>query len=434
MAMKRLQAIIILMHLGYSFALSQRVVTIGECYRGAYTVTALNAEKGIYERMAQLKEGNATKNWFPTVDINGNFAYHSEVVDLNELMGKLPLPLPPEGIKSLPHEQYRVTFDVTQTIYDGGAVRSARLLEQATGRVNQAQTEVDLYDLRSRINGYYFNLLLLSRQREVLNSHLEVVRKRILSAESAVGSGVALKSDVDALEAERIKLQQQLTENAIGMDAMRRILSGYTGIEFDSSTSTAIPVVDWPPDEEISRPELQLLDIRSEQLEASKLLLKSGRMPKAYGFATLGYGNPPGSNFFKTEAEPFYVVGAGVKWNIFDWNRARNERQVISYQQDLLNVRKNDIIDNLRHLLDAKRAEIESLEALVKSDEELLQLRKRIREAAEAKYENGVMTATEYLNELNAERQALLSQQIHMVNLGKAKVEYMNICGKDISE
>ena len=349
-------------------------------------------------------------------------------------MGMLPLPQPPEGLASIPHEQYRVTFDVTQTIYDGGAVRSARLLEQATGRVNQAQTEVDLYDLRSRINGYYFNLLLLSRQREVLNSHLEVVRKRILSAESAVGSGVALKSDVDALEAERIKLQQQLTENAIGMDAMRRILSGYTGIEFDASTSPAIPVVDWPPDEEISRPELQLLDIRSEQLEASKLLLKSGRMPKAYGFATLGYGNPPGNNFFKTEAEPFYVVGAGVKWNIFDWNRARNERQVISYQQDLLNVRKNDIIDNLRRLLDAKRAEIESLEALVKSDDELLELRKRIREAAEAKFENGVITATDYLNELNAERQALLSQQIHMVNLGKAKVEYMNICGKEISE
>jgi len=148
----------------------------------------------------------------------------------------------------------------------------------------------------------------------------------------------------------------------------------------------------------------------------------------------LGYGNPPGNNFFKTEAEPFYVVGAGVKWNIFDWNRARNERQVISYQQDLLNVRKNDIIDNLRRLLDAKRAEIESLEALVKSDDELLELRKRIREAAEAKFENGVITATDYLNELNAERQALLSQQIHMVNLGKAKVEYMNICGKEISE
>ena len=73
MAMKRLQAIIILMHLGYSIALSQRVVTIGECYSGAYTVTPLNAEKGIYERMAQLKEGSATKNWFPTVDLNGNF-------------------------------------------------------------------------------------------------------------------------------------------------------------------------------------------------------------------------------------------------------------------------------------------------------------------------------------------------------------------------
>ena len=200
-----------------------------------------NAEKGIYERMAQLKEGSATKNWFPTVDLNGNFAYHSEVVDMEALMGVLPLPQPPEGLASIPHEQYRVTFDVTQTIYDGGAVRSARLLEQASGRVNQAQTEVDLYDLRSRINGYYFNLLLLSRQREVLNSHLEVVRKRILSAER----WKCWRLSRWMLEAERIKFAAAATGNTIGMDAMRRILSGYTGIEFDASTSP-IPVVDWP--------------------------------------------------------------------------------------------------------------------------------------------------------------------------------------------
>lgn len=415
-------------------AVAQNTITLGQCYSNAYTVAPLNAEMGIYERIAQLKEGNATKNWFPTVDINGNFAYHSEVVDLDELMGILPLPQPPEGLASIPHEQYRVTLDVIQTIYDGGAVRSARTLEQATSRVNRAQTEVDLYALRSQINGYYFNLLLLGRQREVLQGHFDVVQKRLSAVESAVGSGVALKSDADALLAERIKLQQQLTENAIGMDAMRRILSGLTGLEIDTSTRLLLPELNTAPTHEITRPELHLLDIRSEQLEASKLLLRSNRMPKAFGFASVGYGNPPGSNFFKTEPEPFFVVGAGLKWNIFDWNKARDDRQTISLQQELLAIRKTDIVDNLQRLLDAKNAEIESLESLVKSDEELLELRVRIRKSAESKYENGVMTATEYLNELNAERQAMLGRQIHLINLAKAKVEYLNISGKELSE
>ena len=35
-------------------------------------------------------------------------------------------------------------------------------------------------------------------------------------------------------------------------------------------------------------------------------------MPKAFGFATLGYGNPPGSNFFKDEFAPYYILGQGL--------------------------------------------------------------------------------------------------------------------------
>lgn len=73
-----------------------------------------------------------------------------------------------------------------------------------------------------------------------------------------------------------------------------------------------------------------MIDLRKEQLEAGMQMIESKRMPKAFGFATLGYGNPPGSNFFKNEFAPYYVLGAGIKWNIFDWNKSKNEKQVIT--------------------------------------------------------------------------------------------------------
>ena len=38
-------------------------------------------------------------------------------------------------------------------------------------------------------------------------------------------------------------------------------------------------------------------------------LSQSKRMPKAFGFATLGYGNPPGQDFFKITLIPYYIVG-----------------------------------------------------------------------------------------------------------------------------
>ena len=161
-------------------------------------------------------------------------------------------------------------------------------------------------------------------------------------------------------------------------------------------------------------------------------VIQSKRMPKAFGFATLGYGNPPGTNFFKDEFAPYYILGAGLKWNIFDWNKVKNEKQVISLQQGIIDNRKSDLTDNLKRLLDAKSAEISSLRSLLESDSELIAIRKRITAAAESQYENGTITATDYMNEMISQRQAELNFEIHKINLAMAQVEYMNISGKEI--
>ena len=298
--------------------------------------------------------------------------------------------------------------------------------------INEKQTETDLYKLRGQINSYYFNLLLLDRQKELLQNYMELMNKRITSMNSALASGVILKSDIDVITSEKIKLEQQLSENGIRKASLLKILSGITGSEIDASTEFMLPATGDKLTDELTRSELQIFDLRKEQLDASRQVIQSKRMPKAFGFATLGYGNPPGSNFFKDEFAPYYILGAGVKWNIFDWNRVKNEKQVISFQKSIIDSRKSDLTDNLKRLLDAKSAEIASLESLLKTDTELIEIRKRITSSAESQYENGTITATEYMNEINSERQALINYEIHKINLAMARVEYINICGKEI--
>jgi outer membrane protein TolC len=180
------------------------------------------------------------------------------------------------------------------------------------------------------------------------------------------------------------------------------------------------------------RPELQIFDLRKEQLKAGLQVIQSRRMPKAAVFATLGYGNPPGNNFFKDEFAPYYILGGSVKWNIFDWNRVKNEKQVINLQQKIIDNRKNELTDNLNRLREAKNAEIINLRSLLDSDTELIALRKRITAAAESKYDNGTITATDYMNEMTAERQALINYELHRINLAMAQIEYLNISGKEI--
>jgi outer membrane protein TolC len=430
--MKRKVLILFIMIIPWlSILQAQKTITLRECYEKAAATAPIAGEANLYGNIWQMKDKNLEKGWLPSLDAGGTFIYNSSVVDMTSVLGSLPGGI--AGLISpLPHDQYKLTLDINQVIYDGGTMKSARLAEKASLAVSQKETETDIYKLRSQVNAYYFNLLIIERQKELLDNYLNLVNKRISSMLSALSNGVIIKSDLDVMTAEKIKIEQQISETGIMKIALLKQLSALTGSEIAGSDQFVLPEVLSPLGYELDRPELMLLDLRKEQLAAGLGLIQSKRMPKAYGFATLGYGNPPGNNFFKDAFEPYYIVGAGVKWNIFDWNKAKNEKEIISRQQQIIGNRKTDLSDNLKRMLISKRAEIDNLLSLIESDSSLIAVRKKISATAESQYNNGTITATEYLSELNAEQQAVINSEIHMVRLSMAKVEYLNISGKEI--
>jgi outer membrane protein TolC len=433
--MKRNVLILIILIIPWSLTVrAQKILSLKECYDQAMITNALAGEKEAYANISKLRDDNLAKGWLPTLDANGNIVYNSSVIDMRSALGSLPIPGIANAIKPLPNDQYKITLDINQVIYDGGAIKGARALEKTDQSVNEKQTESDLYKLREQINTDYFNLLLLARQKELINNYLELITKRISSLQSGVVNGVIIKSDIDVLTAEEIDLGQQLNENEIRKASLLKILSSLTGQEIDASTVLILPPKTDALTNEITRPELQMFDLRKEQLAAGMKIEDSKRMPKAFGYATLGYGNPPGSNFFKNEFAPYYIVGAGIKWNIFDWNKTKNEKQVITLQKGILDSRKSDLTDNLKRMLESKSAEINSLKGLVETDSQLIALRKRITATAESQYQNGTITATEYLNVLNAEHQAMINTEMHKVNLALSQIEYLNISGKEIDK
>jgi len=428
--MKRIIPIIILAVIPGIWCRAQQAVTLKQCYEMAANANALAGEQKTYADISRLKDANLVKGWLPTVDANANFIYNSDVVDFAAATSALPAMA--SVFHPMPQDQYKLTLDINQVIYDGGAIKSARQMEQAELKVNEKQTETDLYKLKAQINAYFFNILLLNRQKELLSNYLDLLNKQISTVESGVKNGVLQRTDTDVLKSEKIKLEQQLAENELRRKALFKILSGMTGSEISESTTLVLPAPMEQFTPELSRPELQLFDLRRDQLSAGLKMVESKRMPKAFGFATLGYGNPPGQNFFNDAFDTYYIIGAGIKWNIFDWNKSRNEKQAISLQQQIIENRKTDLSDNLKRQLESKLSEINSLKELVNTDSELIEMRKRITLSAEAQYENGTITATAYLNELNAEKSAVINSELHKISLVLAGIEYQNIGGKEI--
>jgi outer membrane protein TolC len=334
---------------------SQKIVTLWQCYDSSAVATPLSGEKDLYSQVFMLRDQNLTSSWLPELNLNGSFTYQSDIVNLSDMLGSLPIPA--GSLPTIPHEQYRATVDINQVIWDGGVTHSARAVEQIINELNMKQNEANIYRMREQVNNYYFSLLLTASQSEVTRLLISDIDARIKEAASAVENGVITSVTLDVLKAEKIKAAQMLTELTRQHEALAEALEHVTGMTGLKDAELLLPDPAITGDEPIDNPDMRLFDVRSRQLDVSKSLLRSQRMPKAFGFAQGGYGNPPGNNFLSETADFYYSFGAGIRWNIFDWNKSSNNRKSLTLQQQLIDIERNAAEESLQRMLTLKMAE-----------------------------------------------------------------------------
>ena len=412
---------------------AQEPITINRCYESALEVHPLSRQKQIQQELWQINDKNMASGWYPTMDAGASILYNTNVTDMSVLLESLPIPGGiPGDIGGMPKDQYKLTIDVNQLIWDGGSIKNARLLEEKSNMARQQEIDVELYKTREYINNTFFGIALQKQQIELLRTYLELVKERINTAESGINSGFTLESEKSKIIAERIKLEQEINAGNINLNSLCALLSDLTGMEINHDSDIIMPDISPQMDPEITRPEIEAMNMKIETLTASEGILEARRLPKAFGFATVGYGSPPGNDFFSDSFGTFAVIGAGIKWNIFDWNTTKREIRKIDLNKSLVNSGKENMEDAFNRMLINKYAEIQGLETMLESDRELIKLRESITLSTESQFRNGTINATEYMSSLNREKEARLSQAMHKISLAKARVEYLNISGNEI--
>src|SRR5512145_3291474 len=177
--MKRIILSVQLLALMVIPAVSQRSITLKECYDSLTINTPSASEKEYLSRISSLKARNLGVSYLPAVDLNGSYIYNSDVVDMSQMLGGLSSIMPSVAIPEVPHDQYRATIDINQLIWDGGITRNAKQAEQVALELNLQQNEADIYKLREQVNNYYFTILLTEKQTEVTKLILTEIESRI---------------------------------------------------------------------------------------------------------------------------------------------------------------------------------------------------------------------------------------------------------------
>ena len=395
--------------------------TLDDCQQAAENNYPLIQQYGLIEKTTQLTMVNIQKGWLPKVSAQAQATYQSDVTawpnEMKTMMSGMGI-----DMKGLTKDQYRVGIDVQQTIYDGGVIGSQKRIAREQGKVQAAQNEVNIYNVRKRVNEMYFGLLLIDEQIK-LNSDLQTLlagNERKL--ESMTKRGTAAESDLHNVKAERLNAVQKGTELASQKQMLQRMLSTFCGIEINNIQKPQVKVDGRSLTAENQRPELKALDAQIGVLIAQEKALNAALMPKVGLFAQGFYGYP-GLNMFEDMMRHKWswngIIGARITWNLDAIYTRKNDKTKLQLQRDMTENSREVFLFNNNLERIQQQENIVRYQKLMAQDGEIVLLRSAVRKAAESKLAHGIIDVNDLVREINQEHAACVQQSVHEIEMLK---------------
>lgn len=393
--------------------------TLEDCLQSAERNYPLIQQYGLIEKTTELTVANIQKGWLPQVTASARATLQSDVTAFPDQMQSMyqTMGINMEGLK---RDQYRVGIDIQQTVFDGGAIKSQKEIARQQGEVQAAQNEVNLYNVRKRVNEMYFGLLLLDEQIQLNKDLQEMLSANEKKLSSMLKGGTAAESDFLNVKAERLKAVQQATGLKAQRSALRRMLSAFCGMEVKEAVkptnSVQYPIIN------NSRPELKAIDAQLRLADAQEKALDAALKPRLGVFAQ-GYYGYPGYNMFEDMMRRRFslngMIGASVTWNIGALYTRKNDKAKLNVQRSMFNVQRETFLFN-NHLEQIQHNEnIERYKKLMADDEEIITLLSSIRKAAESKLSHGIIDVNDLVKEINNENAAKVNGRIHEIEMLK---------------
>jgi outer membrane protein TolC len=381
--------------------------------------------KKILSQQSDLSVENIKIAYLPKLYANGKMSYQSDVT-------KSPLAGP--GSFGAPKDQFSINLDVEQLIYNGGRTKSQVKLDKLSTEIEILDLEVKLYELRERVNDAFFSILLLRQSRQVLYEKRKSVNSRLEEVKSAVANGVMAAANSKVLKSELLLIDQQMKElefaERSSFETLAVLMNRTDDFDIESNVSEEkIGVYSFKQEVSKGRPEYKLFDGKNLLLEEKITLTKKDRLPVISAFGQLGYGQP-GYNQLNDEFDSYYLIGAKLSWNIFDWKNSKRNQKRYQLQKDFVKIQESSFQKNQKVELRREHNNISKYNVLLEQDAAIIKLKEEVTKSSSSQLNNGVITSSDYLEDLNKEVQAKLNREYHQIQLNQSLAEYNRILGK----
>ena len=399
-------------------AAASRGQSLEECRRLAREHYPEIRQYDLITQTEQYNLSNAARAWIPQVALSGQATYQSATPTYPEAFKTI---LQANGIEmaGIHRDQYKVSIDVSQHIWDGGKSRADKAIAKAEAEEQRSRVDVSLYDLQSRVDNLYFGILLLDERKAQTEVLIELLASNLARLQTYYKNGVAMQADVDAVEAELLAARQTLGQVESSRMNYRRMLEIFIGQPL-TADKLERPAMQQLQSRILARPELALFEAQESILTAQRKAINVSLMPRFSAFAQVYYGYP-GLDMFKSMVSSDWsfnaIAGVRVSWNIGAFYTKRNNLQKLNAAEKQIAVQRDVFLFNTQMQTTQDDGEIARLRQAITDDSRIVELRRRVRMAAESQLKNGVIDATDLLRKISDETAAALARSTHEIEL-----------------
>ncbi|MDY6130604.1 MAG: TolC family protein [Prevotella sp.] len=391
--------------------------TLDECQAAAGNNYPLVKKYELISKTTDLTLSNIGKGWWPKISAAAQATWQNEVVKLPDALSDM---MERQGmeLKGLAKDQYRLGIDISQTVYDGGTIRSQKNMARWQGKVQQAQNEVDIYAVKKRVNELYFGILLLEERLKANADLQELLASNEQKLADMFKLGVAAESDYHTVVAERLSAIQTMTELQSQKRMLLQLLGVFCGMEIRHLSKPAGECTNT----QNNRPELKWADAQLKLADAQAQMLHANLLPKVSVFATGFYGYP-GFDMYKDMFRHRFtlnaMIGAKVSWNIGALYTLKNDREKIRLQKEQAENFLEVFLFNNRMEQMQKNENVAKYKELMANQERIIALRSSVRKAAESKLAHGIIDVNDLVREINNENMAKIQLSTHEIEMLK---------------
>lgn len=287
---------------------------------------------------------------------------------------------------------------------DGGQQKARESIIRLEKGVEREELAVQRFALRKIVNHLFLRIHTLRAQQQLLLLSLADLQLRYEQLLVAVKQGTVLASEPIKVKVKLLELEAASDNLSFQEAGARQSLADWLGIDLPEDVVLVFPNLSPSSIREgIHRPELVLYRHQKDLVFAQAERIDSQWKPKLRLFAQVGLGYPNPLNLLDNQVAPFGLIGAGFSWNLNDWGKSKMQKELLSLKAKRIDLAAESFLFQLEKKSAAYRADLAKIDQQISRQENILSLQQELLGQLSSQLEEGVITATDYLLQMNAE-------------------------------